>query len=302
MTVHDGYITTADGLRLFYRQAGTGPSVVLFINGVPTADDFAPILDGRTIVFFDPRNRGRSDAARETSQIERGIGHDVEDLETVRRHFGVDQVDVIGHSYAGFTVAVYAMKHPSSARRIVQLAPMAPDQRRQYPAHLSNADETLRQALTQLGKLMMEQARLDPVEMCRRFWAIMNPIYVMDPADVGKLKWAQCELANERNFMGLWMQYLQPSMQQLQPTSGDFSRATMPVLVIHGTKDRSAPYGGGRDWAAMLPNARLVTVENSSHVPWIEAPDLVLDSIRTFLDGEWPAAAEAITEGERAPA
>jgi pimeloyl-ACP methyl ester carboxylesterase len=65
----------------------------------------------------------------------------------------------------------------------------------------------------------------------------------------------------------------------------------MPVLVVHGINDRSAPYGAGRDWAALLPNARLLTVDNAGHVPWIEAPELVLGSIRTFLDGEWPALA-----------
>jgi proline iminopeptidase len=294
MTLHDGYINTTDGLRLFYRQAGTGSRVVLFINGVPTADDFAPILDGRTVVFFDPRNRGQSDTVRDRSQIERGVHHDVDDLETIRQHFGVDQVDVIGHSYAGVTVALHAMKHPSGVRRVVQIGPMAPDQSRQYPPDLRYSDEVLTSALAQLGELMKEQATLDPVEMCRRFWSIISPIYVMDPADIVKLKWARCDSANERNFMATWVQYLQPSIQQLKPSADDFGRATMPVLVIHGTKDRSAAYGGGRDWARALPNARLLTVDNAGHVPWIEAPELVLDSIRTFLDGEWPPAAEAL--------
>jgi pimeloyl-ACP methyl ester carboxylesterase len=90
------------------------------------------------------------------------------------------------------------------------------------------------------------------------------------------------------------VQYLQPSIQQLKLTAEDFGCATMPVLVIHGTKDRSGPYGGARDWARLLPNARLLTVHDAAHVPWIEAPGLVLGSIRTFLDGEWPAAAERI--------
>jgi pimeloyl-ACP methyl ester carboxylesterase len=294
MTTHDGYITSGDRLRLFYRQAGTGPNVVLFINGVPTADDFAPIVAGRTVVFFDPRNRGRSDAVRDTSQIERGVHHDVDDIETIRTHLGVEQVDVIGHSYAGVTVALYAMKYPSSARRIVQIGSMGPDQSRQYPAPLRYSDETLTHALAQLGQLMKEQATLDPVEMCRRFWTIISPIYVVNPADIVKLKWAQCDSANERNFMAPWVQYLQPSIQQLKLTNDDYSRATMPVLVIHGNKDRSAPYGGARDWAHVLPNSRLLTVDNAGHVPWIEAPELVLDSIRTFLDGEWPAAAEVV--------
>jgi pimeloyl-ACP methyl ester carboxylesterase len=44
----------------------------------------------------------------------------------------------------------------------------------------------------------------------------------------------------------------------------------------------------------ILPNARLVTVENAAHVPWIEAPEKVFGSIETFLDGAWPEAAEVV--------
>jgi pimeloyl-ACP methyl ester carboxylesterase len=55
--------------------------------------------------------------------------------------------------------------------------------------------------------------------------------------------------------------------------------------------DRSAPYGGGRDWATILPNARLVTVDNAGHIPWIEKPGEVFDALQTFLDGSWPSTA-----------
>jgi 2-hydroxy-6-oxonona-2,4-dienedioate hydrolase len=69
------------------------------------------------------------------------------------------------------------------------------------------------------------------------------------------------------------------------------SGVTTPVLVVHGTKDRSAPYGGGRDWAAMLPDARLVTVENAGHMPWIEKAGEVFDALQIFFDGDWPSTA-----------
>jgi pimeloyl-ACP methyl ester carboxylesterase len=68
-----------------------------------------------------------------------------------------------------------------------------------------------------------------------------------------------------------------------------------PVLTIHGSKDRSAPYGGGREWALRLANARLLTVGQAAHAPWIEAPELTFGSIKTFLDGTWPEAAEKVT-------
>jgi len=51
-----------------------------------------------------------------------------------------------------------------------------------------------------------------------------------------------------------------------------------------------------------LPSARLVTVENAAHAPWIEVPELVLGSIKTFFDGAWPEAAEEVKELETKPA
>jgi pimeloyl-ACP methyl ester carboxylesterase len=43
-----------------------------------------------------------------------------------------------------------------------------------------------------------------------------------------------------------------------------------------------------------LPDARLVTVENAAHAPWIEAPELAFASIQTFLDGAWPEAGKIV--------
>jgi pimeloyl-ACP methyl ester carboxylesterase len=123
----------------------------------------------------------------------------------------------------------------------------------------------------------------------------LRPIYVVDPADVEKLDgWQRCHLETERTAMTYFTEYLLPSIRPL--TARDVSGVTMPVLVVHGTKDRSAPYGGGRDWAAMLPNARLVTVENAGHMPWIEKPGDVFDTLQTFLDGAWPSTAVRHTE------
>jgi hypothetical protein len=44
----------------------------------------------------------------------------------------------------------------------------------------------------------------------------------------------------------------------------------------------------------MLPDARLVTVQNAGHAPWVEAPEQVFASIETFLSGAWPELAEKV--------
>ena len=263
-------------------------------NGLYLMRDFRFLDDDATVVFYDVRNRGRSDAVTDPSKLARGIEQDVDDLDAVRRHFGVDPVDLIGHSYIGLMVGLYAIRYPAHARRVVQLAPEKPDAAKQYPPELAYVDRTFVETMAELARMLNAPAdpALNPEAACRKFWSVLRAIYVANPADAERMDWGRCDLPNERNFMHYWMGHLAPSIERLRLTAKDFAQATAPVLIVHGTKDRNAPYGGAWDWAACLPNARLLTVLNAAHAPWIEAPELVFGSIRAFLEGAWPGAAE----------
>jgi pimeloyl-ACP methyl ester carboxylesterase len=72
------------------------------------------------------------------------------------------------------------------------------------------------------------------------------------------------------------------------------AKLTFPVLTIHGTKDRNAPYGGGREWDMLLPNARLISVPGAAHASWVDFPEIVFPSIDAFLNGQWPKRAEIV--------
>jgi proline iminopeptidase len=191
-------------------------------------------------------------------------------------------------------VVLYAMKYPDHVGRVVQIGSVGPDFAKQYPAHLTNTDATLEEVLARLGELQKARHAHDPREFCRKFWSVLRVLYVVDPADADKLKWDACELPNEMNFMKQWIESVLPSIQNLELTAEEISKARAPVLAIHGRKDRSSSYGGGRDWALRLPDARLVTVDNAAHVPWIEDPDRVFGAVETFLGGAWPETAEKV--------
>jgi len=295
MFSNEGFLTTRDGLRLYFRVLGDGSDVVLIPNGIYLVADFEPLTSGRTLIFYDVRDRGRSECTTDPAVLERGILNDVDDLDDVRGHFGVEHVAVIGHSYVGFTVAVCAKTYPRTVRRIVQIGALAPDPSKQYPPELSNVDATLRDALARLGDLEHERPSLSPEQWCKKFWSIIRLIYVTDPADAYKIDgWSRCDQLNEHNFMTLFTQFIMPSIGRLDLTAQDFAGVSTPALVVHGTKDRSGAYGGGVDWARTLPNARLLTVPGACHAPWIEAPDLVYGSIDAFLNGEWPEKAVSV--------
>jgi pimeloyl-ACP methyl ester carboxylesterase len=132
------------------------------------------------------------------------------------------------------------------------------------------------------------------VDRCRRSWELLRQIYVTDPRNAKRTDWGRCELANERNFMPYFMQYVTPSMQSASPQASQLAATATEVLVVHGRKDRSAPYGGGRDWVLNLPNSRLLTVPEGGHAPWIESAE-VFAAVDIFFRGSWPDGAERPT-------
>src|SRR5215471_14190154 len=119
MTERSEYVTADDGVRLFVQMIGNGSDVVIIPNRVYLADALRRLATNRTLIFCDPRNRGRSDRVTDPSKIEQGVHHDVDDFDAIRRHFGVDRVSLLGHSYMGFVVLLYAMKFPAHTDRIV---------------------------------------------------------------------------------------------------------------------------------------------------------------------------------------
>jgi proline iminopeptidase len=289
----EGHVLTNDGVQLFFRKLGTGPQTVIIPNSVHMFESFKGLANHRTVIFFDLRNRGASDSVSDRSKLSRGIHHDVDDLEAVRRHFELNKVDVIGHSYLGLMVILYALKYPQHVNRVVQIGPVQPNATTQYPAHLTGADETLAAFVSKLAELRNAERPKDPKLACGDFWELLKVLMVANPADARKILWTPCDYPNEWS-MSHWTENILPSILPLRFALEDVARITSPVLTIHGARDRQAPYGGGRDWALMLPNARLVTVENAAHVPWIEAPEKVFGGIETFLDGAWPEAAKTL--------
>jgi pimeloyl-ACP methyl ester carboxylesterase len=109
-----------------------------------------------------------------------------------------------------------------------------------------------------------------------------------------------CHLSNEWpvNFDRHLEAHFVGSVQKLKVPKEEVQKVSVPVLTIHGTKDRNAAYGAGREWALTLPDARLVTVKGAAHQSWADEPELVRSSIETFLQGSWPKEAEKITSLE----
>src|SRR5690349_25030008 len=111
-----GYVTAADGTRLFYRVVGTAPDTLVAIHGGPGVDlesiagDFAPLTAKHTVIFYDQRGTGRSDLPSDTLKL--GAQQQIDDLDAVRQRFRLERVTLVAHSYGPLLAATYALAHP----------------------------------------------------------------------------------------------------------------------------------------------------------------------------------------------
>jgi len=301
--VEEGYLKASEGVYLFYQKVGNGKHVVI----VPLRQFlFEPLSrlasSDRTLIFYDVRNRGFSTAVADGGQI--GIQHDAEVVEIVRTHFGVQRFTLIGFSYAGLMVAMYAMEHSERIERLIQLGPVplkyptkyANEFMPDYSDHVPDPVELAK--LAELRKQGLE--RLEPREYCEREWAVQRFQLVGDPTHVDRLGKGPCGMPNEwpinleRHF-----KYHFASVQRLAIDPAKIATIKQPVLIIHGTKDRNAYYGAGREWSTLLPHGLLLTVKGAAHCAWADAPEIVIPAIDGFLRGKTPAGAEKIRAAER---
>jgi len=299
----EGFLTAEDSVRLFYRTVGDGRQTVILPGDLFLHPAFDRLARGRTLVYYDMRNRGQSDALGEEQA--NSIQQDVADLETVRRHFGVERCDLVGFSYLGLMVAMYAAEHPERVRRIVQLGPAPMVFGTEYPKGLGAPDYEAALDSWELANLRKLQGEglpeTDPRAYCEREWDVTRFALVGDPAHVDRLHGSPCDMPNE------WPTHLAahfarhfPSVKNLSMDRDAFARIDAPVLTIHGTMDRNAAYGSGREWAMTVRDGRLITVPGAAHCSWADDPDLVLGAVETFLSGHWPDAAEKVTQMETA--
>lgn len=288
----EGFVTADDGVKIHYRKTGQGPTTIIIPLGFALHDHFRSLADLGTVITYDPRNRGRSQRVENTASLT--IENDVRDLEALRSQLKVEKFVPIGYSYLGLMVAMYAAEHPDRVTRMIQLGPVPRKFDTEYPKELTHGREDVGASAADYKAWQEMQAAgaaaRTPREFCEAEWKVMRYVLVGDAKHAARVS-VPCDLENEWpvNFQ----RHMQPHFASVQKTNFA-GTVDVPVLVVHGTHDRNAPYGSGREWARTLPNARLVTVPGGGHASWLDDGPRVFAAIREFIRGGWPASAEVV--------
>ena len=288
-----GHIDTAPGVSIYYERYGSGPNFVLIPGRLFMPELAALARPDRTLIQYDMRNRGLSKRVEDAAQIT--IIGDVADVEALRRHFGAEKVSLVGYSYLGLMVALYATEHAGNVDRLVQIGAVPRKFGTAYPADQQagsdslNAEGKAAEAAWNAVRANFEQA--EPKAACEALYRFNSYNLVGNPANSTKVP-NTCGLENESiaNF-GRHLGAHFGDLQKRDFPREAFTRLEQPVLTLHGSLDRNAPYGSGLEWSTTFRNGRLITVEGGAHQLWLDDPSVLAD-IDRFLAGEWPARAQ----------
>lgn len=295
-TGSEGYLVGAEDARIHYRVLGSGSDTVVVLHGGPGAGIHSvlpvlePLAERVTLLFYDQRGGGRSELPADTSLLH--ARYHVADLEAVRRHFGLERLKLLTHSFGAILAARYAQRHPERVERMVFHGATGPE--RSEAARLARAsppspDTALSNQMRRLLRSLLEGTADDPVATCREYEALGRRLAEARGEEV---TWNGTSCAAPPEAVRYYFRYT----AQLAPrTFGDWDFTTglegvsAPLLVVHGERD-TVGLPANRAWAAALPNGRLLVVPGAA-TPFSDRPEGSFGAVATFVGGKWPPVA-----------
>jgi proline iminopeptidase len=260
------------GVELYVEEVGRGSPALVLHGGLGVDHRMCraldPLGDRLRLVYVDHRGNGRSpsddlatttmaDWATDAAGLARVVG-------------GGEPVVVIGHSYGGFIAQELAIAHPAVVRALVLVAttpgqlgtgedpaPVGPPVPSEYApllAKMPGTDDELARMMNELAPAYLHRA---PAEQLRS--ALAGTVF-----RVAAMRRGFEELAR-------WS-----SVDRLPGVE-------VPVLLVAGRHDAFTAWPQSERIAARLPDAEVVILEGSAHVPWLDEPASFFDAVTTWL-------------------
>ena len=273
--------TTPDGRTLAYERRGSGSLLVCHPGGpggsAAEFRDFAGLDDTFELVLLCPRGSLGSDPADDYS-----LASYVGDVEVLREHLGVEQLDLLGFSHGGCVAMSYAAAQPAHVRRLLLVDTLA-----------VWGEEA--EAAMQRG---VEARSGEP-------W-FADAAKAIEEEQAGEFASAAELIANLQRQIPLYFHRWEGNEQAGRELAEDFAEAKplhhfntvefptldlrdelrsieVPTLVVVGDDDFICGPACADAIVRELSNAQLVTIRDSGHPVYLEQPEAFRAALTDFL-------------------
>jgi pimeloyl-ACP methyl ester carboxylesterase len=235
----------ADGFRIRYLEAGTGPPLVWLHGGggLHLSRAHSLMAERYRVIALEVPGFGNS-AANERSQSYPELGAT---MAGVVKQLGVERFNLWGTSFGSIVALWWAIGAPESIDALVLEAPAA---------------------IVPEGHIRPSGS---PEEMWRRLYAHPERQPIRPPED-------PAVVIKMRALMG---RVPRPSRAD---TEAKLSEVSVPTLVVFGTADAVVPAEMGRVYREKMPNCNYVLVYDAGHEVGAERPEAFVSLVGDFLE------------------
>jgi pimeloyl-ACP methyl ester carboxylesterase len=229
------------------------------------------------LILLDNRGTGASQAPRDPATYR--VDRLVQDVEALRRHLGLDRMDLFGHSASGGICLLYAAEHPHRLDHLVLIAPslrvvgirsdLGVDEvlaRRAHEPWYADAVVALRAEATSPQELQRYR-RLSAPLLYGRWNAAARAQSAAEPGQFARP-------ATDGFYAGFEPDPALP---------GRLATLTAPVLLVAGEYDIWPTCAAVRELAALFRDAELAVLPRTGHFPWVDDPATFAATVQGFL-------------------
>ncbi|WP_411502393.1 alpha/beta fold hydrolase [Brevibacillus centrosporus] len=266
-----------NGTRIFFDVEGMGwvpdgpvlrqKPVCFVLHGGPGGDHtgykpgLTPLAEKMQLIYIDNRGSGRS---AKGSQESYSLENNVEDIEALRKHLGLDKIILHGHSYGGMVAQTYALRYPDNVAGLLLLTTS--------PSYefLHKAQKIVEQKGTEEMKAIAQvlwEGAFSSQEQLSKFYELMAPMYSVthnaDPSEEERKAAMDARARSNRCFEALNEGF--GGFLKTFDLRDKLSSIHVPTLVMGARHDWITPVEDSEEIASLIPESELVIFENSSH-------------------------------------
>jgi pimeloyl-ACP methyl ester carboxylesterase len=266
----DDRFATRDELSLWYRISGRGRALLVPTPGWGASVDMymkslIPLEKNFTVIYFDTRGAGRSDAPTKVSGYK--FKYFLNDLETLRSHLGLDCWQIFAHSDASVQAMAYAIKYPKACRGLFIVGGTPRIYDREYKADQDARMKALsHNSWFVAAKKANEKKPRSDTEFRQSFIGGALPLY-----------FASKRSADEARY------YFSASTYHIKAFKYDDFAPRFPAQKLAKIKVPTSIFEGDRDVITTPLEAKrlhcgishsiLFIIKNAGHFPWLQQPD-----------------------------
>lgn len=230
-----------------------------------------------SLIFYDQRASGRS-AIPSTDSV--SIKFFTDDIEDIRRSFGIEKILILSHSWGAIPTVQYGLDYPDKVKGIVFCNPVAlskeydPQTLEAQIAKATSRDSTNRSII--IGSPDFKAGKSDAY---RRLLLLSFQHVFNAEANLLKLSFEiqpKFKEASSVLYTGLSEDLLDFNYYN------SVERFKFPVLILHGKSDM-LPLQASQKMLEKIPNSRLSIFNNSGHFLFIEEPKKFYGVVVSFL-------------------